>query len=54
MVDTGAAITLLMKKWADAHRLTVKEKVAEYISIANGTVVKIIGTTSRLFCWHPP
>ena len=29
MVDTGMAITLLMKKWADAHGLTVKEKVAE-------------------------
>ena len=46
MVDTGAAITLLMKKWADAHGLTVKEKAAEYILGANGTVVKIVGTTS--------
>ena len=36
MVDTGVAITLLMKKWADAHGLTVKEKVAEYILGANG------------------
>ena len=26
------AITLLMKKWADAHGLTMKEKAAEYIS----------------------
>ena len=32
MVDTGAAITLLTKKWADAHGLTMKEKAAEYIS----------------------
>ena len=46
MVDMGAAITLLMKKWADAHGLTVKEKAAEYILGANGTVVKIVGTTS--------
>ena len=46
MVDTGAAITLLMKKWADAHGLPVREKVAEYISGTNGTVVKIVGTTS--------
>ena len=46
MVDTGMAITLLMKKWADAHGLTIKEKVAEYILGANGTVVKIVGTTS--------
>ena len=37
MVDTGVAITLLMKKWADAHGLTVKEKAAKYISGSNGT-----------------
>ena len=46
MVDTGAAITLLTKKWADAHGLPVKEKAAEYISGANVTAVKIMGTTS--------
>ena len=46
MVDTGAAITLLTKKWVDAHGLTVKEKAAEYIWGTNGTTVKIIGTTS--------
>ena len=46
MANTGMAITLLMKKWADTHGLTMKEKVAEYISGANGTAVKIIGTTS--------
>ena len=45
MVDTGAAITLLMKKWVDAHGLTVREKAAEYISGANGNTVKIVGTT---------
>ena len=46
MVDTGAAITLLMKNWADAHSLIVKEKAAEYISGTNRMVVKIVGTTS--------
>ena len=46
MVNTRAAITLLTKKWADAHGLPVKEKAAEYISGTNGTAVKIIGTTS--------
>ena len=46
MVDTRVAIILLTKKWADAHGLPVKEKAAEYISGANGTVVKIIGMTS--------
>ena len=46
MVNTGAAITLLMKKWADAHGLTIKEKAAEYISGTNGTAFKIVGMTS--------
>ena len=39
IANIRAAITLLMKKWADAHGMTVKEKVAEYISGANSTVV---------------
>ena len=43
------AITLLMKKWADAHNLTVKEKVAKYILGNNGMVVKIVGITSITF-----
>ena len=53
MVDMGAAITLLTKKWAEAHGLTMKEKVAEYISGANGTVVKIVGTTSMTLLLVP-
>ena len=53
MVNTGAAITLLMKKWADAHGLTVKEKVAEYISGANGMAVKIVGMTSITLLLEP-
>ena len=39
MVDMGAAITLLMKKWVGAHGLTMKEKAAEYILGTNGTAV---------------
>ena len=46
MVDMGMAITIISKKWADAHSLTVKEKAAKYISGANGIAVKILGTTS--------
>ena len=46
MVDAGVAITLLPKKLADTHGLNMKEKVAKYISGANGMVVKIVGTTS--------
>ena len=53
MVDTGAAITLLMKKWVDAHGLTMKEKAAEYILGANGTAVKIVGTTSMTLFLAP-
>ena len=53
MVDTGAAITLLMNKWADAHGPTMKEKAAEYISGTNGTAVKIVGTTSMTLLLVP-
>ena len=53
MVDTGTAITLLTKKWVDAHGLAMKEKVAEYISGTNGTTVKILGTTSMTLLLAP-
>ena len=53
MVDMGVAITLLMKKWADAHGLTMREKAAEYISGTNGTMVKIVGTTSMTLLLAP-
>ena len=53
MVDTGAPITLLTKKWADAHGLTVKEKMDKYILDANGMGVKIVGTTSMTLLLVP-
>ena len=53
MVDMGTAITLLTKKWVDAHDLTMKEKAAEYISGVNGMVVKIVGTTSTTLLLVP-
>ena len=46
IVDMGPAITLLIKKWVDAHILVIKEKAAEYILGANGTSVKIVGTSN--------
>ena len=46
MVDTGAAITVLMKKWVDANGLGIKEKASKYISGTNGTSVKIVGMPS--------
>ena len=53
MVDMGAAITLLTKKWADTHGLPVREKAAEYILGANRTAVKIIGMTSMTLLLAP-
>ena len=53
MVDTGAAITLLMKKWADAHGFTMKEKAAKYILGANGMAFKIVGMTSMTLLLVP-
>ena len=53
MVNTGAAITLLMKKWVDAHGLTMKEKGAKYISDANGTSVRIVGMISMTLLLVP-
>ena len=53
MVNMGTDITLLTKKWADAQGLTMKEKVAEYISGTNSTVVKIVGTTSMTLLLVP-
>ena len=53
MVNTCGAITLLMKKWVNAHGLTVKEKAVEYISGTNVTAVKIISSTSMTFLLAP-
>ena len=53
MVDTRVAITLLMKKWVDDHRLTMREKAAKCNSGANGTVVWIMGTTSKTLLLVP-
>ena len=53
MVDTGVAITLLMKKWANAHGLTMKEKAAKHISGTNSTAVKIVGMTSMTLLLVP-
>ena len=53
VVNTGVAINLLMKKWADAHGLTMKEKVTKYISSANEVVVEIVAMTSITLCWCP-
>ena len=46
MVDTVTAIILLIKKWVDAHSLTMKENAAKYTSEPNGTAVLVVGITS--------
>ena len=53
IVNMGVAVTLLMKKWVEAHGLAVKEKAAGYISGANSTSVKIVGTTSMTLLLAP-
>ena len=53
MLNIGVAITLLTKKWADTHCLTVKEKVAKYILSTNGTSIKIVCMTSMTLLLAP-
>ena len=53
MVDMGAASTLMIKKWADTHGLTTKEKAADYILGASSTAVKIVGSTSMTLLLVP-
>ena len=53
MVDIGAAIMLLIKKYTDAHGLIMKEKVVECILGANGIAVQIAGMTSMSLLLAP-
>ena len=53
MVNTEVATTLLMEKWVDAQGLPIKKKVANYISSANSTSVKIVGMTSMTLLLVP-
>ena len=53
MVDTGAAITLLIKKWVDAYGLAVKEKVTECILGTSGTSIKIVGMNTMTLLLAP-
>ena len=46
MVDTGASITLVTRKWAETHGLTVIPASGISITGANGTPVDIVGTCS--------
>ena len=46
MVDTGAAVTLVTKAWADAHGLKVSPPSGIAIRGAAGHSVEVVGTTS--------
>ena len=46
MVDTGASITLVTRKWAETHGLTVVPASGISITGANGTPVDMVGTCS--------
>ena len=46
MVDTGASITLVTRKWAETHGLTITPVLGISITGANGAPVDMIGTCS--------
>ena len=46
MVDTGASITLVTRKWAETHGLTITLVLGISITGTNGSPVDMIGTCS--------
>ena len=46
MIDTGAAITLITKGWADAHGLKVTPKDNKKVTGASGSPVVMLGVAS--------
>ena len=46
MVDTGASITLVTRKWAETHGLTITPVSGISITGTNGSPVDMIGTCS--------
>jgi hypothetical protein len=46
MVDSGAAITMITKKWAETHKLRISPSTNVNIKGAAGNNVGIIGTTA--------
>ena len=53
MVDTGASITLVMRKWAEAHGLSVMPVTSISISGANSNPVETVGTCSMMLQLSP-
>ena len=48
MVDTGASITLVTRKWAETHSLMIKPVSVISITGANGAPVDMVGTCSMM------
>ena len=47
MVDTGATITILTKKWCEVHSVPIRNNAqALSATAANGSSIPIIGTAS--------
>jgi predicted aspartyl protease len=46
MVDTGAAVTMVTKRWAELHGLRVSDEKRVTIRGAGGQNVEVIGTTA--------
>ena len=46
MIDTGAAVTLVTRAWAEAHGLKISSPPGISINGADGQAVEVVGTTA--------
>jgi predicted aspartyl protease len=46
MLDTGASLTLVTKKWAADHGLRISEGKSLAVKGAGGTGIQVLGTTA--------
>ena len=53
MVDTGASITLVTRKWAETHGLIITLVSGISITSTNGAPVDMIGTCSMMVQLSP-
>ena len=53
MVDTGASITLVTRKWAETHGLMITPVLGISITGTNGTPVDMVGTCSMMVQLSP-
>jgi predicted aspartyl protease len=48
MIDTGAALTLVTRKWAETHGLKINTSKTVAVRGAGGVQVKVVGTVSMV------